>query len=139
MRVVLNLEEDALLPQIAEYVPVHLGDVAPGQPVEALDVVSELVQGGDCWQAELLAQGEVLFSCARGYVHDARSLSLAHLLPGYYPVLDALLCRQLIEWAPVAAAHQLLARGLLQHLVVSSQDLNAGLGEVESVVSRASP
>ena len=119
MRVVLDSQQEALLAQALEDVVVDVRHVAAHQPVEPVDVVTELVQGCDGRQAVLLAQCKVLFARARRYVYDAGALRFADLVPGQDRVLDALLRRQLIERAAVAQANQARARQLLHDLRVA--------------------
>ena len=98
VRVRLEVVEEAAP---LEVVDDRLGDVRrveAGQPAEARDVASVLVDGADQGQPEGLAELVVLGAAARGDVDDARALVLADLGPGHDPMLVAGLGEGRARW-----------------------------------------
>ena len=123
--------------------------IQAGEPAEAVDVATRLVERADDRQPERLAQLVVLGAAAGRDVDDARALVLADLLPGDHPmpVLRAAPGRprtrpctasQLVERPVVVPADEVGAGALLEHLERTPQRrLERALAQPVAIVALA--
>ncbi len=126
VRVRLQVIEHALPLEVLDHPRRHRLGIQAGEPAEALDVATRLVERADDRQTERLAQVVVLGAAAGRDMDDAGALVLADVLPGDHamPVLGTLQVArergrdriELIERPGVVPADEIGAGAFLEHL-----------------------